>query len=129
MNRNTLHNEIHARPSMYFEAPAQVFHLAFLDDGGATSDIIQDLCDRHVALADPALAHGEVPIGDAQLQWERHTEFLTLTLVQPGPADALWPPLPPVLADIAQIHGKQIIQYEDQGLSYRSKQPSRIREV
>jgi uncharacterized membrane-anchored protein len=28
--RQTLHNELHARPSLYFDEPAHVFHLAFL---------------------------------------------------------------------------------------------------
>lgn len=94
---------------MYFEAPAQVFHLAFLDENDAARNIVNTLCDRHLALADPALPQGEFPVGDARLKWERHTEFLTLTLVQPGAADAAWPALPPVLAEIVEANSDLLI--------------------
>ncbi|WP_298017824.1 DUF3422 domain-containing protein [uncultured Castellaniella sp.] len=109
LHRNVLHNELHARPSMYFDAPAQVFHLAFLDEGDAAQTIIQTLCDRHVALADPALPQGEFPVGDAHLKWERHTEFLTLTLVSPGAQSGPWPALPSVLAEVAEAHSGLLI--------------------
>lgn len=109
LHRNALHNELHARPSMYFEAPAHVFHLAFLDEDHAATDIIQTLCNRHIALADPSLPQGEFPVGNARLKWERHTEFLTLTLVQPGVTESLWPPLPGVLAEVADAHSTRLI--------------------
>src|SRR5690606_9228162 len=108
-HRNTLHNELHARPSMYFDAPAQVFHLAFLDEDDAAQAIIRSLCDRHVALADPALPQGEFPIGAARLKWERHTEFLTLTLVLPGSQPTAWAALPPVLAEVAETYSALLI--------------------
>ena len=108
-HRHALHNELHARPSMYFDAPAQVFHLAFLDEHDSAQAIIRSLCDRHVALADPALPQGEFPVGDARLKWERHTEFLTLTLVMPGTQPASWAALPPVLAEIAENHSALLI--------------------
>lgn len=109
LHRNALHNELHARPSMYFDAPAQVFHLAFLDEDDAAQSIIRTLCDRHVALADPALPQGEFPVGDARLKWERHTEFLTLTLVIPGDQATPWSALPPVLAEVAEAHASLLI--------------------
>ncbi|WP_322994636.1 DUF3422 domain-containing protein [Castellaniella sp.] len=109
LQRNTLHNELHARPSMYFDAPAQVFHLAFLDEDDAAQTIIQTLCDRHVALADPMLPQGEFPVGEARLKWERHTEFLTLTLVSPGMHAGPWPALPSVLAEVAETHSALLI--------------------
>ncbi|MGB6006859.1 DUF3422 domain-containing protein [Castellaniella sp.] len=109
LHRNALHNELHARPSMYFDAPAQVFHLAFLDEDDAAQTIIQTLCDRHVALADPGLPQGEFPVGDAHLKWERHTEFLTLTLVSPGTRTSPWPALPSVLAEVAEAHSGLLI--------------------
>ncbi|CAM5789775.1 DUF3422 domain-containing protein [Castellaniella caeni] len=109
LQRNELHNELHARPSMYFDAPAQVFHLAFLDEGDAAQTIVRTLCDRHVALADPALPQGEFPVGDAHLKWERHTEFLTLTLVSPGTPGTPWPALPGVLAEVAEAHSRLLI--------------------
>ncbi|WP_323017032.1 DUF3422 domain-containing protein [Castellaniella sp.] len=109
LQRNTLHNELHARPSMYFDAPAQVFHLAILDESDAAQTIIRTLCNRHVALADPTLPQGEFPVGDAHLKWERHTEFLTLTLVSPGASASPWPALPAVLAEVAETHSELII--------------------
>lgn len=108
-HRHALHNELHARPSMYFDAPAQVFHLAFLDEHEAAETIVRSLCDRHVALADPALPQGEFPVGDARLKWERHTEFLTLTLVMPGAQSTPWAALPPVLAAVAETHSALLI--------------------
>jgi len=109
LQRNALHNELHARPSMYFDAPAQVFHLAFLDEDDAAQSIIRALCDRHVALADPLQPQGEFPVGDALLKWERHTEFLTLTLVSPGAQAGPWPALPAVLAQVAEDHSSLLI--------------------
>lgn len=109
LHRNTLHNELHARPSMYFDAPAQVFHLAFLDEDDAAHTIIRTLCSRYVALVDPALPQGEFPVGDARLKWERHTEFLTLTLVSTGAQKTPWPALPSVLAEVAEAHGNLLI--------------------
>lgn len=108
-HRNALHNELHARPSMYFDAPAQVFHLAFLDENEAAETIVRSLCDRHVALADPTLPQGEFPVGGARLKWERHTEFLTLTLVMPGAQATPWAALPPVLAEVAETHSALLI--------------------
>ncbi|MER1968360.1 DUF3422 domain-containing protein [Castellaniella sp. GW247-6E4] len=109
LQRNALHNELHARPSMYFEAPAQVFHLAFIDEDDAAGAILRALCDRHVAMADPQQPLGEIPMGDANLRWERHTEFLTLTLLMPGRHPSAWPELPPVLAEITEAHGRLLI--------------------
>src|SRR5699024_5997807 len=109
LHRQDLHNELHARPSVYFDAPAQIFHLAFLDENDAAQTIVSTLCDRHIALADPDLPQGELPIGSARLKWERHTEFLTLTLVMPGASAALWPELPPVLAEVAEMHSDLLV--------------------
>lgn len=102
--RNALHNELHARPSMYFDAPAHVFHLAFLDEEDTASTIIQALCVAHPTEDDPAQPQGQLHVGTARIKWERHTEFLTLTMVMPGRHTPLWPVLPAVLADIVQAH-------------------------
>lgn len=109
LQRNALHNELHARPSTYFDAPAQVFHLAFLDEDDAAGAIIRTLCKRHIALADPSEPQGEFPVGSARLKWERHTEFLTLTLVMPGAQPAPWPALPPVLAEVVEHYSALLI--------------------
>ncbi len=109
LQRHVLHNELHARPSMYFEAPAQVFHLALLDEDDTAGTIVRTLCDRHVAMADPGQPLGEIPLGEASLRWERHTEFLTLTLLMPGRHSSPWPELPPVLAEVAEAHSRLLI--------------------
>ena len=41
--RTALHNELHARPSLYFNEPAYVFHIALLDQDEAGSAIIAAL--------------------------------------------------------------------------------------
>lgn len=102
--RYALHNELHARPSMYFDAPAHVFHLAFLDENDIASGIIQALCAAHPTRDHPAQPQGQIHIDTARLKWERHTEFLTLTLILSGQHTPVWPALPPVLADIVQAH-------------------------
>lgn len=107
--RYALHNEIHARPSIYFDAPAQVFHLAFLDERESATAIVHGLCDRHLALADPELPRAVLPIGNARLTWERHTEFLTLTLVAPRDPETRWPALPAPLAEPAETYGGLLI--------------------
>lgn len=108
-HRHILHNELHARPSMYFEAPAQIFHLAFLDEDDTAQAIVRALCDRHIALADPTSRQGEFPVGAARLKWERHTEFLTLTLLMPGATASPWSALPPVLAEVAEAYSDLLI--------------------
>lgn len=102
--RNALHNELHSRPSMYFDAPAHVFHLAFVDESDIATGIIQALCAAHPSTDDPAQPQGQIHIGTARLKWERHTEFLTLTMVMPGQHTPTWPELPVILADIVQTH-------------------------
>jgi uncharacterized membrane-anchored protein len=109
LHRNALHNELHARPSIYFDAPAQIFHLAFLDEDGAAEAIVRTLCDRHIALADPAQPQGEFPVGSARLKWERHTEFMTLTLVAQESGAPAWPALPPVLSEVAETYSTLLI--------------------
>lgn len=108
-HRHALHNELHARPPLYFEAPAQVFHLAFLDRDGAMDAILGELCASRAGGPDPALPQGELATSAGRLAWERHTEFLTLTLACPGVDDTLWPALPPLLAGIATAHAELLV--------------------
>jgi len=107
--RTLLHNELHARPSTYFNAPAHVFHLAFMDEEGAARRIISSLCKQYGGQVDATLQQGEFPVGEALLKWELHTEFLTLTMVCPIEGGALWPALPSVLATVAHDYGALLI--------------------
>lgn len=107
--RTILHNELHARPSMYFEAPAHVFHLAFLDDHDSPATVLHALAARHAVFMHTAAPQGEFLVDGARLKWERHNEFVTLTLLAAAAMDTHWPGLPPVLAEIADRYGNLLI--------------------
>jgi uncharacterized membrane-anchored protein len=108
--RVALHNELHSRPSIYFREPANVHHLAFVAPDEACSALIGQL-ER---LADTRLAsnsaQGLLRIGEATLKWERHSEFFTLTLVQPRRADdPLWGQWPEVLVALLTPYRQHLI--------------------
>ncbi|MHA6492856.1 DUF3422 domain-containing protein [Pseudomonas borbori] len=106
--RSLLHNELHARPSLYFQAPAHVFHIALLDQGAVSDAVIGALADE--PLSPPRAAQGLVQLDGHTLKWERHAEFFTLTLVLPKQADsALWPDLPDALAELIAPHQALVI--------------------
>ncbi|UVJ45280.1 DUF3422 domain-containing protein [Pseudomonas sp. LS1212] len=110
--RFELHNELHSRPSIYFNEPAHVFHLALLERDGALEEVIGRL------YASPATdnqqvqqqAQGLLKLDGHDLKWERHTEFLSLTLVVPRSADAeLWPTFPESLTALVRGHEHLLI--------------------
>lgn len=92
--RYPMTNELHARPFPAIMAPCQAIHLAFkpADDRDMTPE------EQHahlIALIDrfgaprPAegAAHYYGEVGRIRLKWERHTEFVSYTLFEDGPAD------------------------------------------
>ncbi len=83
--RESLHNEIHARPYDRLEAPIVLTHLAWLLDGD--SCIREPLCEllRSQHLPVPAADSNQlsVDIGGLHLRWEQHTEFETCTFWRP----------------------------------------------
>jgi uncharacterized membrane-anchored protein len=92
--RYPMTNELHARPFPPLSAPCQAIHLAFkpADDSAMTPEAqhahLEALIDRFGAprpAADAAHYYGEV--GRIRLKWERHTEFVTYTLFEDGPAE------------------------------------------
>ncbi|MEN0105840.1 MAG: DUF3422 domain-containing protein [Pseudomonas sp.] len=94
--RNELHNELHARPSIYFDEPAHVFHLTLLGDSPGYEPIIQQLSPGTATQA-----QGMAQLDGLALKWERHTEFLSLTLVMPKQAEGeLWPQMPVALRNL-----------------------------
>ncbi|KIY41937.1 hypothetical protein TZ03_04290 [Pseudomonas sp. 10-1B] len=118
--RTALHNELHARPSLYFDGPAHVFHLALLGGDAACAALLQRCCPDAL---DNAAAQGITYLDGHPFKWERHTEFFTLTLVVPcTAADSEWQSLPPVLAEAiapqaAQvINAVQVLVRDEQGL-------------
>ncbi|MFF7060812.1 DUF3422 family protein [Pseudomonas sp. NPDC008258] len=105
--RTALHNELHARPSLYFDGPAHVFHLALLGGDAACAALLQRCCPDAL---DCAAAQGITRLDGHPFKWERHTEFFTLTLVVPcSNTGTEWQSLPPVLADAIAPQAAQVI--------------------
>ncbi|MGE7958293.1 DUF3422 domain-containing protein [Pseudomonas sp. NPDC089530] len=105
--RQHLHNELHARPSLYFDEPAHVFHLAFLGGDPQCNALLQRCCPEPF---DPQAAQGITRLDGHPLKWERHAEFLTLTLVVAAPdGEPSWTSLPAVLAEKIEPHRAQLI--------------------
>ncbi|MDR5865322.1 DUF3422 domain-containing protein [Halomonas koreensis] len=109
--REQLHNELHARPSIYFAGPAHLHHYAFLDTDGVGDGIVRRLCELAGASPTPGAVQGILTLDGGQvLKWERHTEFFTLTLMVPlAGEDPVWPSPPPRLAEIAETHRDALI--------------------
>lgn len=109
-HRTALHNELHARPSLYFNEPAHVFHIALLDQGGVSATVIAALSRDAAADDAGSAAQGQVQLDGHPLKWERHAEFFTLTLVQPKQANGeFWPALPAALQTLIEPHRALII--------------------
>ncbi|WP_166366489.1 DUF3422 domain-containing protein [Pseudomonas akapageensis] len=105
--RKDLHNELHARPSLYFNEPAHVFHLAFLGSHLECSTLLERCCSIPL---DPHAAQGITQLDGHPLKWERHAEFFTLTLVVDSTNDdPFWTSLPEVLAKKVEAHRSQLI--------------------
>lgn len=109
--RTALHNELHARPSLYFDGPAHVFHLALLGGDAACAALLQRCCPDAL---DTTAAQGITRLDGHPFKWERHTEFFTLTLVVPcTAADTEWQALPPVLAEAIAPQAAQVINWKN----------------
>jgi uncharacterized membrane-anchored protein len=90
-HRDAAVGEVHTRPFRPVEPPRVLHHMAFesrFDDGSAYESLAR-FCRAHGALPpDPAARHHIVALGGAELRWELHTEFTTMTLsVAPPPGD------------------------------------------
>lgn len=108
--RKTLHNELHARPSIFFREPSHVYHLAFVDAELACDALIAQLRQLASDVLPSNGVQGLLRLGDDTLKWERHSEFFTLTLVVPRPPQGeAWPPLPAPLASLIEAHRNLLI--------------------
>ncbi|TLF53019.1 DUF3422 domain-containing protein [Halomonas urmiana] len=109
--RARLHNELHARPSIYFDEPAHLHHYAFLDEGEIAADILDRIAEVTGRTPDREAAQEILDLGDQTLKWERHTEFFTLTLLVPRPVGQSepWPAPPTPLARIVAAHHQALI--------------------
>jgi len=129
--RTALHNELHARPSLYFDAPAHVFHLAFVGSPQQCDDLLRRCCPD---AGNTDAVQGITRFDGCPFKWERHSEFFTLTLVRPASDHAPdWSELPAALADAIApwreliINAMQVLVREEDGLQlarYGFKDPA-----
>jgi uncharacterized membrane-anchored protein len=96
--RYPLTNELHARPFAQLGAPGRAMFLAIKqpddaagrDAAGDRAHLI-DFLDRHGgAHPAPDASHHSADFGRFRLKWERHTEFVSYTLYEEGPAEGLF---------------------------------------
>lgn len=92
--RRALTDELHARPFMVIEAPAQVLHLTLVPDAedGGMEVIGVPLLRRFCALSGQPFpqiegSHFSASFADFELKWEQHAEFVTYTLYAPADPD------------------------------------------
>jgi uncharacterized membrane-anchored protein len=86
--------ELHARPFSPLVAPSQGVQLAFkpVDDRMRDTQAHRDHLDALIAHlgappAPPEVQHYYAEIGPMRLKWERHTEFVSYTLLTDAPAE------------------------------------------
>lgn len=90
--RYALVNELHARPSPRFAAPATCVFVAFKEPREAANrdrarDVahLAELTSRHGGpRPDPDESHYQGQLGRYELKWESHTEFVTYMATTPG---------------------------------------------
>jgi uncharacterized membrane-anchored protein len=78
--RRELHNELHARPSLYFDGDTDVWHVAIVGED-RPPPVPTDLPGLEEAATTGQGNHGIGRLGEGRIKWEAHTEFLTLTFV------------------------------------------------
>ncbi|MGY5775305.1 DUF3422 domain-containing protein [Rhizobium sp. LEGMi135b] len=90
--RMELHNELHARPSLYFDGDANVWHVAIVRDLAAPR-IPTELFGLEGVKTTGNGRHGIASVGAGRLKWEAHSEFVTLTYIEPAvPGEPVIPP-------------------------------------
>lgn len=78
--REELHNELHARPSIYFDGDTDVWHIAILGRDGAPR-VPRELLTLEGLSTTQQGKHGTACYSDGRVKWELHSDFLTLTFV------------------------------------------------
>ena len=84
--RQSLNDEVHARPPLPLRGPARISYLAFVHDNGS-SDLehhhLQALA-RQLDIPVPETGRGHVILdaGEFRLKWERHNEFSSYTFIR-----------------------------------------------
>ncbi|MEO5697501.1 MAG: DUF3422 family protein, partial [Burkholderiaceae bacterium] len=87
--RESLHNEVHARPYERLKAPLLLSHVAFVGPqaGSAYAHMVDLLRKRHLPLPADDANHVSADLGGVHLRWEKHTEFHTCTFWKPVTED------------------------------------------
>jgi uncharacterized membrane-anchored protein len=98
-NRQSLHNEVHARPYEAIESPCTLLHWVYETIGESAADILAHLAQllkaHHLPAPDADISQISVDMVNYRLRWERHAEFVTYTIwKQNASADELHSALP-----------------------------------
>ncbi len=88
--RDTLYNELHRRPFYSLESPQQVTHLAACccspEELETSYELLCELCKRYEVTPPQAeITTFHQNFGDFIINWERHVEFYSFTIMQPAP--------------------------------------------
>jgi uncharacterized membrane-anchored protein len=93
--RRLVTDELHARPFPPLTAPSQAIQLAFkpLDDrmrdvSAHRAHLARLIAHHGAPEAAPDADHYYAAVGPVRIKWERHTEYVSYTLFEDGPADA-----------------------------------------
>ena len=83
--RESLHNEVHARPYERLKAPLTLTHIALFghESTQAYAHLVELLRNRHLPLPAAEANHFSADLGSVHLRWERHNEFHTYTFWKP----------------------------------------------
>ena len=126
-DRVKLANELHARPFALIDAPFRVSHIALSctpESLDAAHEHLVALCD-HFGVPQPTSRAPQLilDLGRCKLKWERHTEFIAITVIAPpaspghrpfeSPAIGLLPEswlerLPGTLLAAIHVHGEAV---------------------
>ncbi len=86
--RSALYDELHVRPFHSIATPHRISHLAIRtrpEERAPSFRMLNDLCRRYNKhLPDPKASSFLETFGAFTLQWEQHTEFYAMTIMQPG---------------------------------------------
>ena len=110
--RETLHHEVHARPTEPMTAPMLLSHIALVDADPAA--VREHLCtlltNRHLPVPGAQDSHIISNIGGTCLRWEQHTEFHTYTFWRPQTQEAEAMPIATVSNDwLAGLPGQCLL--------------------
>ncbi|CCE03399.1 DUF3422 domain-containing protein [Bradyrhizobium sp. STM 3809] len=114
--RDSVLNEVHARPFTPLTQPVSVIRFAVMakgDSAAADRDSLAAFCARHGAPApEPGIKHHQVVVGAARLRWEQHSEFATFTWIWNPPADAPRRPFGEIAPELQALIGELTLSGE-----------------